>query len=221
MWFSCSSCQRLGGKLDMVKRIKEESACFCLSTGPLTWCQHLKYFCQHIVIATGKETGEAYQWGGVHLVLPRGLLFPVVTHPGPSWRVARDPSAHSPALWGPGVLVSRPASLRFHFYCSYFFFFFLNLEKRNICCWVFGLSGCSASEVDVSLGTGPLFANDAIITYIQALVCRIHVEVIDVLANDSFFDIAPPFVSIQWKLRAVFLSPLLCVYFDSDISLSI
>lgn len=35
MWFSCS-CQRLGGKLDMVWRINDESAYFCLSAGPLT-----------------------------------------------------------------------------------------------------------------------------------------------------------------------------------------
>lgn len=26
MWFSCSSCQRFGGKLDMVQRINDESA---------------------------------------------------------------------------------------------------------------------------------------------------------------------------------------------------
>lgn len=215
MWFSCSSCQRLEGKLDMVKRIKDESACFCLSTGPLTWCQHLKYFCQHIVIATGKETGEAYQWGGAHLVLPRGLLLPVVTHPGPSWRVARDPSALSPAV--SGALESWSAGPLAFVFIFIAVFFWRSVTFAVECS---ALSGCFASEVDVSLGAGPLFANDAIITYIQALVCRIHVEVIDALENDIFFDIPHPFVSIQWKLRAVFFPPLLCVYFDSDISLS-
>lgn len=135
----------------------------------------------------------------------------VVTHPGPSWRVTRDPSAHSRLS---GVLESWSAFV-FIFIAVFFFFFFWRRAPFAVEC--FALSGCSASEV----GTGPLFANDAIITYIQALVCRIHVEVIDVLENDSFFDIAPPFVSIQWKLRAVFFPPLLCVYFDSDISLSI
>lgn len=121
MWFSCSSCQRFGGKLDMVQRINDESAWFCLSTGPLTRCQHLKYFCQHIAMATGKKK-NGWSPSVRRLALSPSMWAFTSCCDSPRAILTRCQGFFRPltvCLWGPEVLVSRPASLHFHFYCSF------------------------------------------------------------------------------------------------------
>lgn len=111
-------------------------------------------------------------------------------------------------LWGPEVLVRRAASLHFQFYCS---FGWRSITFSVECCAV---SECSAPEVDVSLGTGPLLTNDTIITYTQAFGHRIRVEPIDVLENDKFLWYPTPFLSVfneNLELPAFFL--FLCFVF--------